>query len=53
MTDEQLNSIAIWLGTGMMVLIVLYHYLSANAKTAAVQMPSATKGVKGHVGASQ
>ncbi|ODQ50941.1 hypothetical protein SAICODRAFT_31686 [Saitoella complicata NRRL Y-17804] len=51
MTDEQLNSIAIWLGTGMMVLIVLYHYLSVNAKP--VQMPSATKGVKGHVGASQ
>jgi len=31
-TDQQLNSLAIFLGTLMMGLIVLYHFLSVNGQ---------------------
>lgn len=31
-TDSELNSIAIFLGTLMMSLIVLYHFLAVNAR---------------------
>ncbi|KAF8421600.1 Oligosaccaryltransferase-domain-containing protein [Tirmania nivea] len=31
-TDQQLNSLAIFLGTLMMGLIVLYHFLSVNSQ---------------------
>ena len=34
-SDSQLNSLAIFLGTVMMGLIVLYHFLAVNSKEGA------------------
>ncbi|KAG0642696.1 Oligosaccaryltransferase-domain-containing protein [Tuber brumale] len=44
-SDTQLNSIAIFLGTLMMGLIVLYHFLSVNASESAEKVGKGVKSV--------
>lgn len=44
-TDSELNSITIFLGTLMMSLIILYHFLAVNAR----ELSSTTSGLSnGH-----
>jgi hypothetical protein len=38
-SDTQLNTLAIFAGTLTMFLIVFYHFLSVNAKSAPVEGP--------------
>jgi hypothetical protein len=50
-SDTQLNSIAIFLGTLMMGLIVLYHFLAVNASDSTEKVGKGVKSVHaGHVG---
>lgn len=50
-SDTELNSIAIFLGTLMMGLIVLYHFLAVNAGDSAEKVGKGVKAVHaGHGG---
>ena len=42
-SDEQLHALAIFLGSLMMGMIVLYHFLAVNARAESKSKPSAPR----------